>query len=216
MKTLVFALTLLASNLAFSDIHRVGTADFSSLYNGFNAGIYQVEVKVTPKNELVTGITSRRMVHDDGMNFCTTTVKFDVGTAELKVTNGDWSTIQKYPVTATLSQRSDDETCDTSILKTEGQTKFYIELSSRPTALPIQAPKGYSTVYAQITPFRGYLTSSAFIDLDDWKQVIDPKELLNDSAVISTSSNAFDLYYYVFSSNERSSLSLANGIIKLK
>lgn len=212
MKILLLIFTLVTGSV-WADVHRQTTLDLSNLYNGFDAGIYQYDVKLISSGKIVPATVSKHRTQDDAMIFCTTTVSFEVGTIEVTLTKDNWSKKETYPVKAVMSETSEDSCAGHTVEQRSGNTKVSLVFSNKTIELPVNAPARYSKINGYITPFRGRLTSSAVIT-HDGKQFINSSEVLNEETLISLNQQIDQYQYYITATNSDnySTLSLGTGV----
>lgn len=215
------ALSLLVLSVSAFALEHSAKADFTSLYNGFNAGAYKVNVKLVSKPSLSKSeITTLVRRFDNDLN-CTTSAKFEVGEMTMTVAQRghNWKKVLTQKIYGEVTHTVDGTECDLSLENLAGQKSLYITLSpvEGALALPVKAPAGYSKVQVYLAPFAGFLNSATNVEITGNSLVIDPSELLSERIIYPMNvHNADKLYFYVQATEGSTGLSLANGYLSFQ
>lgn len=192
MKYIISLVFLLTSFGAMSDVYRKGNLDFSDL----GAGTYSLELKLHAKNHKVVGTPETRIRRGEDGNVCETRVNFNIGTAELVITDGSWVKHQTYPLIARIAYDRSGPTCDFSVLTWKGEFRITVEAINPVIELPIAPLKAF------ITPFNGFFSSRATIEISNSVQVVNPSEILDDNFITRFSPQAYSVYYHIFTNTQ--------------
>lgn len=208
MKYILSLAMLFTSLEAMSDVYRKGILDFSNI----GAGVYSLELKLNAKNQKIVGVPETRMRRGEDGNVCETRVNFNIGTAELKITDGSWAKYQTYPLIARIAYDRSSEVCDFSVLTWKGEYRITVEAINPVIELPVADLRTNAPVNALITPFNGFFSSKATIEINQGKQVVNPSEILDDHIISRFSPQANSVYYHIFTKTQ----TLGKGTLRLE
>ncbi|KYG69578.1 hypothetical protein AZI87_10425 [Bdellovibrio bacteriovorus] len=210
MKKIAFFAVLFASLTAFAaDLTGKATLDLTNTYGGFNAGLYEVTVQFTANNQVVTSEIKRSQRHDDGENFCVSSLNFKVGTLVTTVKNvitGN-TLVRTMDLTATTSIQNDNEECVTTASDFAKETAMYVTTSQGPWVLPVAPPKGWDQVQVWLNPFNT-LTVFASLTEEGGALKFDTTNLFNAS-LFNTNHNRLELFHYLTAVEGSGTLSLS-------
>ena len=216
MKTMLFIAGLFL-NINVYAFTQNATLDFTNLYNGTNAGKYEMSVTFTSKATPSASNLKFSTHRDDNDLYCVTEAQFEIGQMTFSLTNvkTGWSFILSKAVLATISHQSDDETCVTDVNFFTGQKTLWTQVDlNQAIDLPVAAPAGYERIAAYLSPFNGYLNLNADLNVANGQLVVNPGQLLTAKSITSQNTQNASVTYYVFASKEYTSLSLGTGLIK--
>lgn len=220
-KTFTFTFILLSLAIlspAFA-LEQKGELDLGNLYNGFNAGIYDVETRIIASQGQSTSNVTTRVYNDDGYWHCSSTVGFEVGKMVFKISSKDlsWQKTVSRKLFARGVNTVEGQDCDTAPEQFVGPQTLYMRVSlGEGFVLPVKPYEGYDRIQAYLAPFRGFLQLPAYIELKNGELSVNLQELMNESNVLGLNASKIrSLQYYVTAEKRNTALSLANGIVEL-
>lgn len=216
MKTFLFIAGFIVNINAYAFTQNANL-DFTNLYGSTNAGKYTMSVTLTPKTTKSFSGLNYSNHHDDNDIYCVTTAKFEIGQMSFTLKNVEtgWTFQTSKTLEAGISFQSNSETCMTDISKFAGSQSLYAALGlNQEITLPAKAPFDYQKVGAYLAPFNGYLYLNAALLISEGQLVIDPRKLLTEKSVLATNKNNASVTYSVFATNDTTTLSLGNGLVK--
>lgn len=215
MKTVLF-LTGFIININVYAFTQTAKLDFTNLYGNTDAGVYNMAVSFVPKTTPSVSFLNFSTHHDDGINYCVTEAKFEIGTMKFVLTDKQMWQFEKYKtVFAVITQQSEDATCVTELSQFSGRQTLYAQIGlDQAILLPVKAPYDFKTVTVWLAPFNGYLTLATDIAAVNGELIVDPSKLLTEDNIVSQNKNNASVTYYVTANKQNTSLSLGSGLVK--
>lgn len=216
MKTILF-ITSLFLNINVYAFTQNATLDFTNLYNGTNAGKYEMSVTFISKATPSVGALKFSTHRDDNDLYCVTEAQFEIGQMSFSLVDvkTGWNFTMSKTVLATVSHQSDDEVCVTDMNFFAGKQTLWAQVGvNQAINLPVAAPAGYERIGAYLSPFNGYLNLDADLNVANGLLVVNPSQLLTAKSINSQNTQNASVTYYVFASKDSTTLSLGTGLIK--